>query len=285
MFRFRRRSLERRIRRTILMEQVEDRTLFDAVSLIAEPPDIAPSVGIVDCPECAATEVASPRVEATNASEIVFVDEGVANHELVIANLQRQGIEAHLVSSDTDGLLQIASVLESMSNVQSVHIVSHGEDALLRLGNATITADQLDAQYASALETIGQALSDDGDILIYGCRLAGSAEGEMFVDRLSALTGSDLAASDDITGNADSVGRLLDVTPDWLLEYTTGEVTATGVVRNALAATISETLVLEIATGTDSSGDTEAFIRGNFCLLYTSPSPRDATLSRMPSSA
>ena len=24
---------------------------------------------------------------------------------------------------------------------------------------------------------------------------------------------------------------------------------------------------------------------GNFCLLYTSPSPRDATLSRMPSSA
>ena len=25
--------------------------------------------------------------------------------------------------------------------------------------------------------------------------------------------------------------------------------------------------------------------RGEFCLLYTSPSPRDATLSRMPSSA
>ena len=28
-----------------------------------------------------------------------------------------------------------------------------------------------------------------------------------------------------------------------------------------------------------------AFARMNFCLLYTSPSPRDATLSRMPSSA
>ena len=27
------------------------------------------------------------------------------------------------------------------------------------------------------------------------------------------------------------------------------------------------------------------FIPGNDCLLYTSPSPRDATLSRMPSSA
>ena len=27
------------------------------------------------------------------------------------------------------------------------------------------------------------------------------------------------------------------------------------------------------------------YIRGEYCLLYTSPSPRDATLSRMPSSA
>ena len=31
--------------------------------------------------------------------------------------------------------------------------------------------------------------------------------------------------------------------------------------------------------------DAEAMGLGNVCLLYTSPSPRDATLSRMPSSA
>ena len=31
--------------------------------------------------------------------------------------------------------------------------------------------------------------------------------------------------------------------------------------------------------------ESEAIERSNFCLLYTSPSPRDATLSRMPSSA
>ena len=30
---------------------------------------------------------------------------------------------------------------------------------------------------------------------------------------------------------------------------------------------------------------THFFMHGSFCLLYTSPSPRDATLSRMPSSA
>ena len=34
-----------------------------------------------------------------------------------------------------------------------------------------------------------------------------------------------------------------------------------------------------------SKGDTVSFLAFNTCLLYTSPSPRDATLSRMPSSA
>ena len=36
---------------------------------------------------------------------------------------------------------------------------------------------------------------------------------------------------------------------------------------------------------TIAMGATEGLKRGLTCLLYTSPSPRDATLSRMPSSA
>ena len=47
--------------------------------------------------------------------------------------------------------------------------------------------------------------------------------------------------------------------------------------------------VLTGAGGTFCAGmDLKAFVSGEFphiCLLYTSPSPRDATLSRMPSSA
>ena len=35
----------------------------------------------------------------------------------------------------------------------------------------------------------------------------------------------------------------------------------------------------------DNSKQKKVFASYNFCLLYTSPSPRDATLSRMPSSA
>ena len=42
--------------------------------------------------------------------------------------------------------------------------------------------------------------------------------------------------------------------------------------------------VIEIF-GPESSGKTTLTLQAIACLLYTSPSPRDATLSRMPSSA
>ena len=48
--------------------------------------------------------------------------------------------------------------------------------------------------------------------------------------------------------------------------------------------------VAELADGSGTTGDRLALVVGTgrqheVCLLYTSPSPRDATLSRMPSSA
>ena len=42
----------------------------------------------------------------------------------------------------------------------------------------------------------------------------------------------------------------------------------------------------ELIRAKDAPGDSDQYPRWNIvCLLYTSPSPRDATLSRMPSSA
>jgi hypothetical protein len=47
---------------------------------------------------------------------------------------------------------------------------------------------------------------------IYGCNLAASEDGKALVDSLARLTGTDVAASDDLTGSLDKGG-------DWELEY------------------------------------------------------------------
>ena len=59
--------------------------------------------------------------------------------------------------------------------------------------------------------------------------------------------------------------------------------------KNAIVTGGSQGLGLAMAEGLASAGANIAIVNRNeqkgICLLYTSPSPRDATLSRMPSSA
>ena len=55
-----------------------------------------------------------------------------------------------------------------------------------------------------------------------------------------------------------------------------------GAVALGLSGTVDETALRHVLHGFDGAGAT-ARVQG--CLLYTSPSPRDGLLSRMPSSA
>ena len=68
------------------------------------------------------------------------------------------------------------------------------------------------------------------------------------------------------------------------------------IIQNALTATADEmfaamgktamsSIIYEVLDMGSGITDAEGRIASSGCLLYTSPSPRDATLSRMPSSA
>ena len=48
---------------------------------------------------------------------------------------------------------------------------------------------------------------------------------------------------------------------------------------------LSDSFKDQLSSAYERSFHDDALVRSYFCLLYTSPSPRDATLSRMPSSA
>ena len=120
------------------------------------------------------------------------------------------------LDSGHDGIAQISAYLSQQQDVDAVHIISHGADGEVLLGNSRLNSTTLDG-YAEAIEGWRQALSGDADLLFYGCNLAAGNDGQDLLNSLTLLTGADVAASDDVTGSAQFGG-------DWVLEYGKGEI-------------------------------------------------------------
>lgn len=177
----------------------------------------------VDQPTPAESESPSPADDAgpvtTDAparQEIVFVDSSVTGYEALAAAV-RDGVETVVLDGDRDGLAQIAAHLDGRSGIDAIHIIGHGGAGEQRIGTTELNADTL-ASRADTLAAIGAALSAEGDILLYGCRVA-DGDGRVFIDDVARLTGADIAASDDVTANAAQGG-------DWVLEDQTGAIEA-----------------------------------------------------------
>ncbi|MDH5191905.1 MAG: DUF4347 domain-containing protein, partial [Gammaproteobacteria bacterium] len=151
--------------------------------------------------------------------ELVIIDANTPDQEQLIKDLltnlsaDRQ-IEIAVIDSSRDGITQITDILAQYQNLDAVHIVSHGNEQGLQLGDTWLTADSLN-NYTSQIASWGNALTQKADILIYGCNLAASADGLALLNELGNLTDADIAASDDLTGHAALGG-------DWELEYSTG---------------------------------------------------------------
>jgi hypothetical protein len=148
--------------------------------------------------------------------QLLFIDTGIANYQQLAAaaNPDQQVI---LLDSSQDGILQISQVLAQYENLAAVHIVSHGASGSLNLGTSNLNLESLQGQYQDAIAGWARAFSADGDLLVYGCDLASGEQGAAFIADLSALTGADVAASTDLTGNAALGG-------DWTLEVQTGAI-------------------------------------------------------------
>ena len=149
------------------------------------------------------------------AASLVVVDTSIEGYEALIANLPRD-VELLLIDEDSDGVRQIADYVTGRDDLTSIHILSHGQEGGVRIGASDLNTETLE-EYSEALRIIGASLTEDGDILIYGCDVAEGEVGINFITELALLTDADIAASDDATGNAALGG-------DWLLEGKFGTV-------------------------------------------------------------
>ena len=164
---------------------------------------------------------AAPQAEAR--VEIVLVDRAVPDAAQLIADLRAQQqagrrIEVVTLEANDDGIARLTQVLQGRQDVSAVHVLGHGADGVVQLGSARLDAATLLAR-AGEIAAWGTALADDADLLLYGCEVAASAAGRQLLADLAALTGADVAASDDATGAAALGG-------DWVLEARTGAVEA-----------------------------------------------------------
>jgi uncharacterized repeat protein (TIGR01451 family) len=258
----------RRIVAERLFARLEDRTLFDAVApfdfLVASPlaDDFANEP--FASAECTACDVTVPPTELANTQifvepprqaipevdtrhEIVFLDAGVANAAAVFAELQNQHIEVVFISSDHDGLRQMANALAGRTGLTAIHIVSHGQSGELLLGNSRIGTDGLRSQH-HLLAEIGKSLTADGDILLYGCEVADGTDGRGFLETFSSLTGADIGASDDLTGNWQHGA-------DWQLEVEVGQVESDLIFDAEVQQLIDATLgLIDISAAVVSDG-------------------------------
>jgi uncharacterized repeat protein (TIGR01451 family) len=216
-------------------ESLEDRVLFDGV------PDatfILPQAD-VDQPVPAHVQDVQ-KADFSGQRELVLIDGNVANREQFLSDIVEgkpdSTLEIRFLDANQDGVSQISQILaESKGEYTTIHIISHGDEAEVILGNSKLTADNLN-RYADQLAGWADAMTEDADLLFYGCDLAGSSQGEKFIESISAITGADVAASDDVTGAEDKGG-------DWELEFVAGVVESAGLA----AYNYTETLALSDA--------------------------------------
>ncbi|MCA9431834.1 MAG: DUF4347 domain-containing protein, partial [Candidatus Omnitrophica bacterium] len=147
--------------------------------------------------------------------EFVFISAGIDAPESLVSQIP-ENYSTYLIQGD-DGLAQIASLLEGQTDIDAIHLVTHGEAGRLFLGNDEINSDTMASDFAAEFGAIGAALSESGDILVYGCDFGAGDSGETAVNLMAHLTGADIAASNDDTGYAALGG-------DWDLETRNGEI-------------------------------------------------------------
>ena len=218
-----------------VFEALEPRILFsaDAGALVAGPLVAAAGAATLQTQsQVMSTAMQSASAQQTavaehRAVELVVIDARVPDLAGMLADLEQQAqggrsVQLQVVQATEDGLGSVGAALDRLhqdgQSVSAIHLIGHGQDAMMRLGDSWIDQATMRAR-AGEFAAWGTSLAAGADLLLYGCDLAASVEGQALLSGLSQLTGANVAASTDTTGNAQAGGN-------WILEFRTGAIEA-----------------------------------------------------------
>jgi hypothetical protein len=177
--------------------------------------------------------------------QVLIVDTAVSNYQALVASVHSD-TEVIVLNAEQDGIEQITQALKTRRDIQTLHILSHGEAGALQLSNICLDANSLE-QYASRIKQWAIALSEDANVLLYGCKVAANETGQQFVQQLSRLIKAPIAAATHLIGDAAQGGN-------WQLDFTTGTVTAP-LAFSAAAMQSYESVLVTFLTETFTGSD------------------------------
>jgi hypothetical protein len=249
--------------RRFLFEPLETRFLLSAdplTSLLPAPfvaAPLSPSVLIDNLIPAAQPQSGFGAGVQTPRQEMVVIDAGVRGYQQFVEGVQaaesgNRKFEVVILDPRRDGIQQISDALTGRQGIEALHILSHGTEGAVQVGNTWLNAQDL-PDYRNAIAGWKSALAEDADLLLYGCDVAAHEDGRAFTDALASLTGADVTASDDPTGTPQLGG-------DWDLEARVGTIEtatlASGLALqgwNGLLAPLTVSTTNDVLDGTTTS--------------------------------
>jgi ELWxxDGT repeat protein len=125
--------------------------------------------------------------------KLVIIDSRVSNYWELIAGVLPNTMVL-VLDDNQDSIDQISNVLQSHNSIESLHLVAHGAPGQLFLGNNTLQAINLD-YLSGKIAAWSQSLTQNAQILLYGCEAGVGNIGRELVEKLHSLTDRLVAAA------------------------------------------------------------------------------------------
>ncbi|QOF95693.1 DUF4347 domain-containing protein [Novacetimonas hansenii] len=189
-----------------------------------------------------------------NAPSVLFVDSRVDNWRELTSGLSAN-VHVVVIRPGDNAFATVSSAVANRSGLASIQFLSYGTDGSAELGATMFNAASVMDQ-ASAVAAWGTHLGTGGQILFWGCDVGAGQDGRMLVEDLHRLTGANVAASANATGDAAEGG-------DWTLETRSGDFTVRDLFTRAARAAYDGVLDVPDPAVT-ISGDATALLGNSF---------------------
>jgi Domain of unknown function (DUF4347) len=137
-------------------------------------------------------------------SSIVILDPTIPECDRLLTGI-KPNTKTYILKSQPDAIEQITKILAKHTEIAALHIITHGSPGTLYLGTTELNNSNIE-NYSQQFQQWRKALTNNASIILYGCEIAAGNTGKEFLTQLNQLTGANIAANSQPTGNSELGG-------------------------------------------------------------------------------